>query len=374
MNSLMCNLEAIAYRRIIKPMLFKLDPEEVHQRATTAGNLMGRSSVMRAVLKVVHGMQDEALDFSVFGLNFRSPIGLSAGFDKDGKLINVIESLGFGYTQVGTVTHGAYEGNAGPRLVRLPHSKGIVVNFGLMGEGVRSVLDRLKKEDETLFPISISIGKTNCTSTATVEAGVSDYVACLKEVMASGIGDMYTLNISCPNTFGGEPFTDAESLSRLLTAVRAEEVTKPILLKMPINLKWDKFREIVDVALEYDVEGLIIGNLQKDRGYPVIKDTLSDEIRGGISGKPTWSDSNDLISRTYKYAGDKIVIVGVGGVFSAEDAYEKIKRGASLVQLITGMIYNGPQLIRQINSDLVSMLKRDGYRNVSDAVGEYHRD
>ncbi len=372
MKMSLSNFEALAYRYVLKPIFFSMDPSGVHQRAIVAGNIIGRSSILRALIKLTHATEDPRLDHSVFGLNFKNPIGLSAGFDKDGKVINAIESLGFGFTQVGTVTYGAYEGNSGPHLVRLPNSKGIVVNFGLMGEGISSVLNRLKDEDETLFPISISIGKTNCTRTATVDAGIDDYIACLREVKRSGIGDMYTLNISCPNTFGGEPFTDADSLSRLLSAVRGEGVAVPLLLKMPINLEWDKFRELVDVALEYNVDGLIIGNLQKDRSYPIIKDALSDDVRGGISGKPTWHHSNDLISRTYKYAGDRITIVGVGGVFSAEDAYEKIKRGASLVQLITGMIYNGPQLIGQINRDLVKMLERDGYKNIMEAVGSHH--
>ena len=221
------------------------------------------------------------------------------------------------------------------------------------------------------YPISISIGKTNSTKTASQKAGIEDYYDCLKEFANAGIGDFYTINISCPNTFGGEPFTTPESLDPLLKKLQMVKTNKPIFLKMPINLEWKEFKQLLEIALKYKVNGVIIGNLNKDRQDPAIKDIIPEHVQGGISGKVTWALSNKLIYQTYKAYGKKLIIIGVGGIFSAEDAYKKIKRGASLVQLITGMIYEGPQLIGEINQGLVELIKRDGYKNISEAVGNH---
>ena len=248
-------------------------------------------------------------------------------------------------------------------------SKGIVVYYGLKGEGVKKVVARIKGIKHTSFKWGISIGKTNASYTKTIDAGVKDYADCLKEVVKAGVGDYYTLNISCPNTFGGEPFGEPEKLEKLLAEIKKIKRSKPLFLKMPIDLEWHEFDKLIQVMVRYEVAGVIIGNVTKRREPNAIKDEIPANVKGGISGRPTWKRSNELISKTYRKYGKRLVIIGVGGIFSADDAYEKIQRGASLVQLITGMIFEGPQLIGDINRGLVQRMKRDGYASIKEEVG-----
>src|SRR3989338_1831544 len=357
----------------LKPVLFRFDPEVVHDRFTKNGELLGKQAWMRSVVTRLFRYDHPKLNQTIAGILFTNPVGLSAGFDKDGRLVNILPAVGFGYSQVGTVTKQAYQGNPKPRLYRLPKSHGIVVNYGLKNDGVEAIVARLRKRQSAQpFPISISIGKTNCRATASMTGGVEDYKAGLAAVVDSGMGDFYTINISCPNTFGGEPFTNGSDLEQLLQQLE-KVADKPMFLKMPINLPWPEFKQLLEVAIKYGVTGVVIGNLNKNREDPAIKDVIPANIKGSVSGKQTWRLSNELINKTYQEYGKDLVIIGVGGIFSAQDAYEKIKRGASLVQLITGMIFQGPQLVGEINFGLVKLLERDGYRNISEAIGAYHR-
>lgn len=317
--------------------------------------------------------QNPKLSQTLNGISFKNPVGLSAGFDKDANLIDIIPDVGFGFMSIGSVTLHPYEGNPQPRLYRLIKSKGLVVYYGLKNIGVDKIISKLKAQHNSGFPLLISIAKTNSRETCTTEEGIEDYYQCLKRILESGIGEIYEINISCPNTFGGEPYTTPERLEGLLARIYQLKLAKPLFIKMPINLKWGEFRQLLLVAIKHRVDGVIIGNLNKDHNSPAVKDEIPQNIKGGISGKPTWELSNDLISKTYEQFGKDLVIVGVGGIFSAEDAYEKIKRGATLLQLITGMIYQGPQLIGEINKGLQKLLEKDGYTNISEAVGAYHR-
>jgi len=215
------------------------------------------------------------------------------------------------------------------------------------------------------------VAKTNSKLASTDEEAVKDYVGSLELIKAKGVGELVTLNISCPNTYGGEPFTTPERLEMLLAAVDEVQLVQPVFIKMPINLAWPDFTALLRVAATHNVAGVTIGNLQKQRND--LQDRLSEKIQGGLSGKPTYALSNELITRTYKSFGDRFTIIGVGGVFSAEDAYTKIKLGASLVELITGLIFEGPQLVGQINQGLVRLLQADGYANISEAIGAAHR-
>jgi len=346
------------------------DPEFVHDNFTRFGKLLGSSEYARKLTRASFYYKNSMLNQTIAGIKFSNPIGLSAGFDKDANLVSILPEVGFGYSQVGTVTYEAYEGNPKPRLYRLPKSKALVVYYGLKNIGVKKIAKKLKRLPKNKnFPISISVGKTNCKRTATVEAGIEDYYDCYKYLVEENIGDFYTINISCPNTFGGEPFTTPKELDMLLGQLRKVKNKKPMFLKMPIVLSWKEFEKLLKIAIKYKVDGVIIGNLNKDHKHSTIKDAIPNGIKGGISGRPTWKLSNDLIANTYKNYGDKLTIVGVGGIFNAQDAYEKIKLGSSLIQLITGMIYEGPQLIGEINEGLVELMERDGYSNISEAVG-----
>lgn len=361
------------YQRFYKPYLFKQDPEDVHDKHLKLGSILAKSSVTRSLTRSILCYRDDRLQIEVDGIKYMNPIGLSAGFDKDAHLVKIIPSVGFGFMDVGSVTFKPYEGNPKPRLYRLPKSKALVVYYGLKNEGAEKIAERVVTHNHPNFPLYISIAKTNSEETSTVEGGIIDYYNCLKLFSDRNIGSVYEINISCPNTFGGEPFTTPDKLEPLLSQLRKVETNKPIYIKMPINLPHPEFDSLVDVAIMYGVKGLVIGNLTKVKDSALIKDSIPEGIKGGISGKPTEKLSNDLISHTYEKYGNQLTIVGVGGVFSAADALEKIKRGASLVQLITGMIYHGPQLIGQINKGLVELLNADGYSKISEAVGAYHR-
>lgn len=361
------------YKYGVKPVLFKFDPEFVHDSHTYAAKILSIIPFAKIFIKKIFRYEHPSLEQSIAGVNFSNPIGLSAGFDKDANLQNVLYQFGFGYMQVGSVTNKPYKGNPKPRLFRLPKSKGVVVYYGLKNKGVKKIIKKLKKYRNDNFPLSISIAKTNSDETSSDEGGINDYYECMKSLVKKQIGSFYTINISCPNTFGGEPFTTPEKLTRLLEKLSKIKTAKPVFIKMPINLEWVEFEKLLKVITKYNITGVIIGNLNKDHNSQTVKDIIPEHIKGGISGKPTWELSNNLISKTYKEYGDKLKIVGVGGVFSAKDAYEKIKLGSSLVQLITGMIYEGPQLIGNINYDLVKLLEKDGYKNVSEAVGSAHR-
>lgn len=364
---------AYTYQHLFKPILFRFEPEFIHNRFTNIGNLLGRTSITKRFTRSLFRFDHPTLSQTLHGIKFTNPVGLSAGFDKDANLVHILPDVGFGYMQVGSVTDQPYAGNPTTRLHRLPKSKALVVYYGLKNQGSDKIINKLRGCREPGFPLSISIAKTNSDSTNTDETGVADYCACYQKFVESDIGDFYTINISCPNTFGGEPFTTAQRLEKLLKKLITIKSTKPVFVKMPLNLSWKDFDSLLQVILKYKLQGVIIGNLTKVRDKNLILDPLSKDVKGGISGRPTFKLSNDLIAKTYKHYGDKLTIIGVGGIFSPADAYEKIKLGASLVQLITGMIYNGPQFIGEINYGLVDLLRRDGYTNIQEAVGAYHR-
>lgn len=362
---------SFTYKHFIKPVFFQFDPEFVHDSISSVGKFLGKSQIGRDFTKGLFHFSHPSLKQKVAGINFDNPVGLSAGFDKNADLMNIMPSVGFGFMEVGTVTHKPYEGNPKPRLYRLKKSLGLVVYYGLKNIGVEKITGKIKHYS-LKFPVIISVGKTNCSETSEDNAGIADYKDCLKYVSEHNVGDIYDINISCPNTFGGEPFTTAKKLDALLKEIDKLHIKKPIFIKMPISIDWEEFDKMLNVAVKHKVTGVIIGNLNKNHKDINVIDQIPDHIKGGISGKPTWRLSNMLISNTYQKYGDKLIIIGVGGIFSAEDAYEKIKRGATIVQLITGMIYEGPQLIGDINRGLVKLLKRDGFKNVSEAIGSYY--
>lgn len=369
-KSLFTRVLAASYKYIGKPLFFLFDPEFTHDSISFLGNLLGRAKFTRALVKsALNYVNHPALSQKVAGLAFENPIGLAAGFDKDGRLIHILPSVGFGFAEIGTTTYRSYGGNERPRLYRLKKSQSIIVNYGLKNNGVSALIDKLKNYHQDNFVLGVSVGKSNCKDTAKDEIGIEDYFLCLNALITEETGDYYTINISCPNTFGGEPFTTADKLDRLLSKLYTLSIKKPVFLKMPINLPWNEFEKLLEIALKHKVTGVIIGNLNKDFSDPAVLDPVPHGAKGALSGKPTQRLSNELIGKTYQKCGDKLVIIGCGGVFSSQDAYEKIKCGATLVQLVTGMIFEGPQLIGAMNTGLVKLLKKDGFKNISEAIG-----
>ncbi len=306
------------------------------------------------------------------GIDFPGPVGLSAGFDKNGEVLPAIAALNFGFGEVGSVTAMPCAGNPRPWFYRLPKTKSAVVNAGLANQGSQRILARLNRIRPSVisrFPIILSVAKTNSCEVVSEKEGIDDYVVTARRAKKSKNINAIELNISCPNTYGGEPFTDPAMLDRLLESIDKVGLKKPVFVKMPVDLKWIKFNQLLEVIVRHEIAGVTISNLFKDRSRVEILDDLPDSVKGNLSGKPTWQVSNELIKKTYQNYGDKLTIIGVGGIFTAEDAYAKIRLGASLVEIITGVLFNGPQLAAQINHDLAYFVKRDGFENIHEAVG-----
>jgi dihydroorotate dehydrogenase subfamily 2 len=310
------------------------------------------------------------LSQEISGIEFPNPVGLAAGFDYKALLTQFVSCLGFGFESIGTITYFPYAGNPKPRLGRLVKSKSLMVNKGFKNPGIVAVCQRLKGKRIDV-PLGLSIGKTNSQKHLTQEEAVLEIVKTFKLAEKSQIAvSYYELNISCPNLYGNISFYPPTNLEQLLNAVSKLKLKKPIFIKMPVENSDAEIISMLNVVINYPIAGVIFGNLQKDK-----KDLAfnREEVRkfkvGSFSGKPAQKRSNELVSLSYKKFGKQLIIIGCGGVFNAKDAYEKIKLGASLVQLITGLVFEGPFLAAQINSDLVNLLKKDGYNNISEAIG-----
>lgn len=368
-QSSIISLLTILYKFLIRPFLFLLDSEEIHIFVTKLGENLGNIQLLNKIFEKVFKVEDPTLKQIILGITFSNPIGLAAGFDHNAKLTQILPSFGFGFQAIGSITYGLYEGNPKPRFGRLLKSKSLMVNKGLQSVGATRIISKLKRLKFSI-PLGVSVARTNSPDTVLYKKSVQDFIETFRLLKESSLGDYYELNISCPNVFGAEPFYSPIHLNILLTELDKLRLNKPIFIKMPIDLTKQQIDEICKVATHHNVRGLIIGNLTKDRNNPALNsDEVSKYHVGSFSGKPTEDRSNRLIKFVYSRYNKRFVIIGCGGVFNAEDAYKKIKLGASLIQLITGMVYQGPAVIAKINLDLIGLLKRDGYKNINQAVG-----
>lgn len=342
----------------------------MHDSFVAIGEMLGANPGGRRLVSAICDYAHPSLETTVVGIDFKNPIGLAAGFDKDVRLTRIMPSVGFGFMEVGAVTQFPYGGNAGPRLVRLPADRSIVVYYGLKNVGALAVKAKLSHLLPFRIPVGLNIAKTN-RADIKGEKSVEDYVATYR--MLAQYFAYVTLNLSCPNAQDGRLFQDPHLLDTLLLAFAKEEKHGPLFLKISTDLTISEVDEILSVVQKYSfVDGFIVGNLAKRREGLSLKSPesrLNIIPRGGISGAPIRQLSTNLIRHIYRRTKGKYVLIGLGGVFTAEDAYEKIKAGASLVQIVTGLIYNGPGVVKKINKGLVELLARDGYQRVSEAVG-----
>ncbi len=342
-----------------------MDPERVHDSMVRTGQALGRHKATRSMIKLMFDSEHPMLEQTIYGIHFKNPLGLAAGFDKNAQLTRILPSVSFGYEEVGSITGEACLGNTGTRLWRLKKSKGLVVYYGLKNDGAEVLATKLASQAFE-FPVGISVAKTNNRATVDTQTGIDDYVKAY--TLFKNIGSYDTINISCPNTFGGEPFTDPEKLNLLLGALGAVRSPKPMFIKLSPDLSHELLDELVEVALKHNVNGFVCTNLTKNRDNIKIQDTEVPRF-GGISGQPVQKLSGEMIRWLYKKTKGQKLIIGCGGIFTAEDAYKKIKAGASLLQLITGMIFEGPQVLSQINTGLEELLKANGYTHISEAIG-----
>ena len=367
----------IIYKNIIKPILFLFPADNVHTFFLKTGRFLGKFSILKWKTKILFFYKNSILSQDILGLHFENPIGLAAGFDYDADLINILPSVGFGYHTIGTVTYLPYAGNPKPMLGRLPKSKSLLVNKGFKSMGMESVLKQVNKSEKRI-PLGISIGSTN-QPYKKIEDMIEDIYNSFKMAIIENYFDYFELNISCPNLINVEnlkdKFDEPIGLGMLLNKLSYLNINKPIFVKMYLEKSVEDTLALCEVATAYKfVNGFIFSNLAKDRTNSAFdKSEIENAGKGNFSGKPTEKITNNLISAVYEKYKERFIIIGCGGVFTGSDAYKKIKRGATLVQMITGMIYEGPSVVGKINRELVELLKKDGYKNIKEAVGSYNR-
>jgi len=337
------------YRGLLKPILFRFDPERVHNIFVSLGEWFGRGPLRRSVISTFYKYDGDDLTKAVDGIEYKRPLILAAGFDYNARLVEILDCVSFGGVEVGSVTARPCMGNPPPRLRRMVKSQSLIVFKGLKNEGVDKIITRLKVRQKPKDLVwGISIAKTNDKEASTLEGGIADYCYSLRRLIEENIGDYYTLNISCPNVFGGEDFTTPENLELLLSEVVKLRNSKPVYVKMPINMEWDEFNQLLKVIDTHKLQGVIIGNLNKNYSEATFPEEAPEEYRGGLSGKSCFDRSNTLISQTRKLYRDRFTIIGCGGVLSVSDAKVKLEAGADLIQLISGMIFEGPHLMKEI--------------------------
>lgn len=364
------HLISLVYQYLFRPILFLIDPETVHVKTVNFAETLGKYELAKFIIGQAFQVDHPSLKQKIAGIEFDKPVGLAAGFDYEARLTQILPSLGFGFATVGTITNMPYAGNPKPRLGRLPHSLSLMVNKGFKNFGADETIKKISNY-KFQIPIGISIGRTNSQDLPTQKQSVKDIVTAFTLFENSNVKhSYYELNISCPNLFGNVSFYPVKNLKELLTGVEKLKLKKPVFVKMPIEKANREALRMLDLISNFTIKGVIFGNLQKNRKDPSLDPNELKKFKvGNFSGKPTEKRANELISLAYKHFKKRFVIVGCGGIFSGQDAYNKIRLGASLVQLITGLIYRGPQLIVQINLELIDLLKKDGFKNISAAIG-----
>ncbi len=343
------------YKILVRPILFLLDPEKVHHLTFFLIRLFGKIGLLN-LYKSICVLEDKALEREVFGLKFKNPVGLAAGFDKDAKLYNELSDLGFGFIEIGTLTPKPQDGNPKKRLFRLKADKAIINRMGFNNSGVFDAVERLKKEHRVL--VGGNIGKNKITPN---EDATKDYLICFDALFPHV--DYFVVNVSSPNTPGLRELQDKEPLTALLKELKKENtkigtkgavtIEKPILLKIAPDLTDNQLTDIIKIVKDTKIDGIIATNTTIERGE--LKSTyLLSEEKGGLSGKPLTDRSTEVIRFLAEKSNKAFPIIGVGGIHSAENALEKLEAGADLVQLYTGFIYEGPALIKKINKAILS--------------------
>ena len=361
----------MVYRALVRPLLFSLPPETAHELALHSLSLLKPRTINHLFAR---RYTNRSLSVNRFGISFANPVGLAAGFDKNGIALDALASLGFSFIEAGTVTFHPQPGNPRPRLFRLPKDHALINRAGFNNAGAAAFAKRVEKHRPNCV-LGVSIGKSKITP---LDQATEDYLGSFELVY--NVADYIAVNVSSPNTPQLRELQQADQLSSLLNALqtRSRELQQvhqrqrpmPLLVKLSPDLSREQLELIVDVLLRLQIDGIIATNTT------ILRDDLSSDRReieacgeGGLSGEPLKHRSTRMVTELYRLTKGKVPIIGVGGIFNAEDAWEKIAAGASLVQLYTGFIYQGPRIARDINEGLERILKREGVPNLDAAVG-----
>ena len=342
-------------------VFFRVSPERIHTWVFALLRAATGLGVSRRLLSKWLAPSDPVLETTVFGVTFPGPLGLAAGFDKNGSGVNAWGPLGFGYAEVGTVTAQAQPGNPAPRLFRLPEDRALLNRMGFNNHGAGELAIKLTRSQSTV-PIGVNIGKTKVTP---AEHAVDDYAESAR--LCGPLADFVVVNVSSPNTPGLRDLQAVASLRPILAAVRAE-TTKPVLVKIAPDLSDDDVDEIADLAVELGLAGIVATNTTISR-EGLLTPGVAELGAGGVSGAPVAARSLEVLRRLHKRVGDRLVLISVGGIETADDAWERIIAGASLVQGYTGFIYGGGLWAKHIHDGVAAKLKAGGFASLADAVG-----
>jgi len=368
------------YKSLLRPLLFRLPPETAHELSLhTLATFLRPETLRKAISSRL--LVSPFGPLNRFGLNFENPVGLAAGLDKNATATSALAALGFGFVEIGSVTNVPQPGNPKPRLFRLPLDKALINRAGFNNDGTAVVCQRLSSGRPTCV-LGINIGKSKTVELGDAEA---DYLASFE--LARSVADYVVVNVSSPNTPGLRDLQRAEQLETLLSALQernkelsetktvfaADNSTKrglPLLIKLAPDLALEELEQIVDVAKRTNIAGIIATNTTIGRrGLQTARNKVAEIGAGGLSGKPLRQRSTEVIASLYRLTKGAIPLIGVGGIFTAEDAWEKICAGASLLQLYTGFIYQGPLVAKKINQGLAEILRREGFSSLDQAVG-----
>ena len=341
------------YKLFIRPFLFLFDPEKIHYITFSLIRFLCKVPLMPSIFRSVYKIEDKRLERTLFGITFKNPVGLAAGFDKNAVLFNELANFGFGFIEIGTVTPLGQEGNPKKRLFRLKDDAGIINRMGFNNDGLEIAIEQLKKNKGKLI-IGGNIGKNTQTNS---EHYTRDYELCFKGLHP--FVDYFVLNVSCPNVGSHAKLNDKSYLIELISAIQKlnnqEIIQKPILLKIAPDLNNNQLDEIIELVAETNIDGVIASNTSITRNNLKASDRLLKEIgNGGLSGQPIKELSTKVIRYLAQNSNKAFPIIGVGGIHSAKDALDKIEAGADLVQIYTGFIYEGPGLIKKINKALLT--------------------
>lgn len=337
------------YKKLIKPILFCIDPEKIHDLIFFLTNLVFKIPFISIIVSKLFGLKNSNLETELFGIKFPNPVGLAAGFDKNAKLFNEFSSFGFGFVEIGTVTPLSQDGNPKKRLFRLTNDDAIINRLGFNNVGVDKVVDRLKSNKNVI--IGGNIGKNKKTH---MNEANQDYLICFEKLFP--YVHYFAINVSSPNTENLRDLQHKESLKNLLQSIQKKNQSylspKPVLLKIAPDLSKDELLDIIEVVKETSIDGIIATNTTLSRDNLNSSYDLINQ-KGGLSGKPLSDKSTAVIKFLHEKSNGSIPIIGVGGIMSPNDAIDKIKAGASLIQLYSGFVYSGPSIVKKINNAIL---------------------
>jgi dihydroorotate dehydrogenase len=356
------------YEKIVRPLLFKLyskDPEIAHGKALALLKFIGEREGLARLIEKFTSVEDPRLEQEIFGLKFKNPVGLAAGFDKNAIAIRGIAALGFGFVEVGTVTPAQQKGYPRPRIFYLPQDGALINRMGFPNDGADIIAQRLNRiKKKVPIPLGINLGKS---ATTPLERAAEDYISPLEKLYP--YGDYFVVNISSPNTPGLTRLQEKEYLDTFLSTLKRgiDELTKntgrrkPILVKISPDLNKKQINELLEICLDRGIDGLIAVNATNSReGLSV-----PTKLKGGLSGKPLWQKAIEIVRHIVEYTRGEIPIIGAGGIFTAEQAYEMLKY-ADLIQIYTAIVYRGPLIVKTINQGLIRVMEKDGFKNISE--------